>query len=209
MKKSLIAIITILLFSCNAKEKADLLVYNATIYTVDSSFSTAEAMVVKDGKIIATGKMADLEETYSAKEKIDAAGKFIYPGFIDAHAHFVGYGMSLRTVNLVGTNSWDEAIEKVKQFATENPDGWITGRGWDQNDWDVKAFPTNDKLNELFPDRPVLLRRVDGHAAIANKAALDLAGIKPGDNLTGGEIEEMEAFGNSLPKKVKKKWKEH
>ncbi|MBK7290057.1 MAG: amidohydrolase [Chitinophagaceae bacterium] len=192
MKKSLIAIITILLFSCNAKEKADLLVYNATIYTVDSSFSTAEAMVVKDGKIIATGKMADLEETYSAKEKIDAAGKFIYPGFIDAHAHFVGYGMSLRTVNLVGTNSWDEAIEKVKQFATENPDGWITGRGWDQNDWDVKAFPTNDKLNELFPDRPVLLRRVDGHAAIANKAALDLAGIKPGDNLTGGEIEEME-----------------
>jgi len=192
MKKSLIAIITILLFSCNAKEKADLLVYNATIYTVDSSFSTAEAMVVKDGKIIATGKMADLEESYSAKEKIDAAGKFIYPGFIDAHAHFVGYGMSLRTVNLVGTNSWDEAIEKVKQFATENPDGWITGRGWDQNDWDVKAFPTNDKLNELFPDRPVLLRRVDGHAAIANKAALDLAGIKPGDNLTGGEIEEME-----------------
>ena len=192
MKKSLIAIITILLFSCNAKEKADLLVYNATIYTVDSSFSTAEAMVVKDGKIIATGKMADLEETYDAKEKLDAGGKFIYPGFIDAHAHFVGYGMSLRTVNLVGTNSWDEAIEKVKQFATENPDGWITGRGWDQNDWDVKAFPTNDKLNELFPDRPVLLRRVDGHAAIANKAALDLAGIKPGDNLTGGEIEEME-----------------
>ncbi len=192
MKNSLIVIATILLFSCNAKEKADLLIYNATIYTVDSSFSTAEAMVVKDGKIIATGKMADLEETYSAKEKIDAEGKFIYPGFIDAHAHFVGYGMSLRTVNLVGTNSWDEALEKVKQFAAENPQGWITGRGWDQNDWDVKAFPTNDKLNELFPDRPVLLRRVDGHAAIANKAALDLAGIKPGDNLTGGEIEEME-----------------
>lgn len=192
MKNSLIVIVTILLFSCNAKEKADLLIYNATIYTVDSSSSTAESMVVKDGKIIATGKMADLEETYSAKEKIDAAGKFIYPGFIDAHTHFVGYGMSLRTVNLVGTNSWDEALEKVKQFAAENPQGWITGRGWDQNDWDVKAFPTNDKLNELFPDRPVLLRRVDGHAAIANKAALDLAGIKPGDNLTGGEIEEME-----------------
>jgi len=192
MKNFLIAIVTLLLFSCNSKEKADLLVYNATIYTVDSSFSTAEAMVVKDGKIIATGASADMEKTYDAKEKINAEGKFIYPGFIDAHAHFAGYAMSLQTVNLVGTNSWDEAIEKVKEFAAENPEGWITGRGWDQNDWDIKVFPSNEKLNELFPDRPVLLRRVDGHAAIANKAALDMAGIKPGDNLTGGEIEEME-----------------
>ncbi len=192
MKNFITAIITCLLFSCSSKEKADLLVYNATIYTVDSSFSTAEAMVVKDGKIIATGAMVEMEKTYDAKEKIDAGGKFIYPGFIDAHAHFAGYAMSLQKVNLVGTNSWDEAIEKVKQFAAENPDGWITGRGWDQNDWDIKVFPTNEKLNELFPDRPVLLTRVDGHAAIANKAALEMAGIKPGDNLVGGEIEEME-----------------
>ncbi len=193
MKKNyLIVIAALFLFSCNNKEKADLFVYNATIYTVDSSFSTAEAMVVKDGKIIATGKTADLEKIYSVKEKIDAEGKFIYPGFIDAHAHFVGYAMNLQTVNLVGTKSWEEAIEKVKQFATENPEGWITGRGWDQNDWEIKEFPTNIKLNELFPDRPILLGRIDGHAAIANKAALDLAGIKPGDNLVGGEIEEME-----------------
>ena len=88
MKNFLIAIVTLLLFSCNSKEKADLLVYNATIYTVDSLFSTAEAMVVKDGKIIATGASADMEKTYDAKEKINAQGKFIYPGFIDAHAHF-------------------------------------------------------------------------------------------------------------------------
>ena len=193
MKKYLLAVaITVFLFSCSKKEKADLLVYNATIYTVDSSFSTAEAMAVKDGKIIAVGKTADLEKKYEATEKLDAQGKFIYPGFIDAHAHFVGYGLSLQTVNLMGTNSWDEVVEKVKTFAAENKEGWITGRGWDQNDWAVKEFPTNEKLNELFPDRPVLLRRVDGHAAIANQKALDLAGIKAGDTLTGGEIEEME-----------------
>ncbi|MEP6700152.1 MAG: amidohydrolase, partial [Bacteroidota bacterium] len=199
MKNYLIAALVLLLLSCNAKEKVDLLVYNATIYTVDSSFSTAEAMAMTDGKIIAVGKTADLEKEYESKEKLDAEGKFIYPGFIDAHAHFVGYGLSLQTVNLTGTNSWDEVIEKVKSFAAENPDSnradtvaWITGRGWDQNDWDIKEFPTNEKLNELFPDRPVLLRRVDGHAAIANQKALDLAGIKAGDTLTGGEIEEQE-----------------
>ncbi|MCY7309587.1 MAG: amidohydrolase [Chitinophagaceae bacterium] len=199
MKNYLIAAITLFLLSCSSKKKADLLVYNATIYTVDSSFSTAEAMAIADGKILATGKMADLEKEYDAAEKLDAGGKFIYPGFIDAHAHFVGYGLSLQTVNLMGTNSWEEVIEKVKTFAAENPVGqsdgqasWITGRGWDQNDWTEREFPTNEKLNELFPDRPILLRRVDGHAAIANQKALDLANIKAGDTLTGGEIEEME-----------------
>jgi predicted amidohydrolase YtcJ len=192
MRKYIIPLLVILLFSCNAKKKADLLVYNATIYTVDSSFSITEAMVIQDGKILATGKTADLEKEYDTKEKTDAGGKFIYPGFIDAHAHFVGYGSSLQRVNLMGTASWDEAIEKVKSFAAANPQGWITGRGWDQNDWTVKEFPTNEKLNELFPDRPVLLTRVDGHAAVANNKALELAGIKAGDTLTGGEIEEME-----------------
>ena len=192
MNNYLKIVVVFLFVSCSAKKKADLLVYNATIYTVDSSFSTTEAMVIDDGKILATGKTSDLEKEYDAKEKLDAGGKFIYPGFIDAHAHFVGYGNSLQRVNLVGTESWDEVIERTKQFATENPDGWLLGRGWDQNDWKTTDFPTNLKLNELFPDRPVLLTRIDGHAAVANQKALDLAGIKAGDTLTGGEIEEME-----------------
>ena len=192
MKKYYIAVLVIVLLSCNRKEKIDLLVYNATIYTVDSSFSTAEAMAVKDGKIIAVGKTADIEKEFDATEKLDAQGKFIYPGFIDVHAHFVGYGMSLQRVDLTGTNSWEECIERVKIFANENKEGWITGRGWDQNDWAIKEFPNNEILDTLFPDRPVLLTRVDGHAAIANQKALDLAGIKAHDTLTGGEIEEME-----------------
>ena len=177
------------LLSCSQKQKADLLIYNATIYTVDSAFSMAEAIAIKDGKIVAIGKTIDLEKKYEAKERTDAKGKFIYPGFIDAHAHFVGYGLGLQTADLVGTNSWDEIIEKLKSFSAENKEGWLIGRGWDQNDWDVKNFPTNEKLNELFPDRPVLLSRIDGHAAIANQKALDLAGVKAGYTLTGGEAE--------------------
>jgi predicted amidohydrolase YtcJ len=191
MIKKLIAIIPVViaLISCSQKTKIDLLVYNATIYTVDSSFSIVQAMALKDGKILEVGKSSELQEKYNAKTNLDAQGKFIYPGFIDAHAHFVGYGTSLQRVDLVGTNSWDEVVEKTKQFGAENPNGWVLGRGWDQNDWPLKEFPTNESLNELFPDRPVLLTRVDGHAAIANQKALDLASVKAGDKLTGGEVE--------------------
>src|SRR5882672_6586430 len=114
-------LLIILQFACASKQKIDLLVYHATIYTVDSAFSTVEAIAVKDGKIVATGKQTDLEERYDASEKLDAAGKFIYPGLIDAHAHFLGYGFSLNEINLVGTDSWEAIIAKVKSFAAENP----------------------------------------------------------------------------------------
>lgn len=194
IRNSVAGLLGLILFSCKneKKESADWLVFNATIYTVDSSFSVAEAMLIRDGKVLATGNKSDLLKEYEVKDSLDAQGKYIYPGFIDAHAHFAGYGLSLQRVDLTGTQSWDEVVEKVKIFAAEHPEGWITGRGWDQNDWDVKVFPTNEKLNELFPNRPVLITRIDGHAAIANQHALDLAGIQAGDTLTGGEIEEME-----------------
>lgn len=178
-----------LLASCNVKEKIDLLVYNANVYTVDSSFSKSEAIAVKDGKIVETGTSADLQFKYEATESIDAEGKFIYPGFIDAHAHFLGYGMSLQVADLTGSQSWDEILDRLKTFAADNPEGWLSGRGWDQNDWPLKEFPTNEKLDELFPDRPVVLTRIDGHASIANSKALELAGIKAGDKITGGDIE--------------------
>jgi predicted amidohydrolase YtcJ len=190
MKKILLLIATITsIVSYSQKTKVDLLVYNATIYTVDDKFSTAEAMAVKNGKIVETGKTKKLKDKYVAAEKLNAGGKFIYPGFIDAHAHFFGYASTLQTANLVGTESWEAIIGILKTFASLHPDGWLLGRGWDQNDWQLKEFPNNEKLNELFPDRPVLLTRVDGHAAIANQKALDLAGVRPGDKLTGGDIE--------------------
>ena len=189
MKNYIIAAIVLLVLSCKDKEKADLLVYNAAIYTVDSSFTTAEAMAVKDGKIVAVGNTTELESKYEPKEKLDVQGKFIYPGFIDAHTHFFGYGNSLQIADLAGTESWEAILEVLKKFAATHREGWLLGRGWDQNDWPVETFPTNEKLDELFPDRPVLLSRIDGHAAIANTKALELAGLKPGDKLIGGEIE--------------------
>jgi len=192
MKKTVVILIVSAFFSCSTKTKVDLLVFNATIYTVDSVFSTAEAMVISEGKIVATGTKTELGKKFEARDTLDAEGKSIYPGFIDAHAHFLSYGNSLQRVNLVGTTSWEEVLQRTKEFADQNPGGWLLGRGWDQNDWQIKEFPVNDKLNELFPDRPVLLTRIDGHAAMANQKALDEAGVRPGDTLTGGEIYVME-----------------
>ena len=186
------------LSSCSAKEKIDLLVYNANVYTVDSSFSKSEAIAVKDGKIVEIGTSADLQFKYEATENIDAEGQYIYPGFIDAHAHFLGYGMSLQIADLSGSQSWEEILDRLKAFAEENPEGWLRGRGWDQNDWPVKEFPTNEKLDELFPDRPVVLTRIDGHASIANSKALELAGIKAGDKVAGGDIEVKDGKLNGI-----------
>jgi predicted amidohydrolase YtcJ len=182
------------IYSYSQKINADLVVYNATVYTVDAGFSIAEAIAVKDGKIIGVGKSNELMSRYDAKEKLDAHGKFIYPGFIDAHAHFLGYGTSLQQVDLVGTRSWGEVIQKVERFKKEKniqPGEWILGRGWDQNDWKIEKFPTKDELDRHFSNNPVLLTRVDGHGAIANQKAIDIAGIKPGQKISGGDIKTI------------------
>jgi len=185
-----IAFTNFLLVSCTTKTSADLIVHNATMYTIDSTFSTGEAMAVKDGKIIATGSNAEVLKNYEAKETIDAQGKFIYPGLIDAHAHFLEYGLGLNTVNLAGTDSWESILHLLDSVAKKmDTTGWLIGRGWDQNDWTVKEFPSKEKLDAMFPNRPVYLTRVDGHAAIANQKALDIAGVKAGYTLTGGTVE--------------------
>jgi len=178
----------LILAGCFARTKADLLIYNAKIYTVDSSFSVADAMVIGQGKILAVGKKDELSNRYDPQDQEDLQGKFVYPGFIDAHTHFYRYALGLETANLFGTESWEDILNLLAAFSREHSEGWLIGRGWDQNDWNEKQFPTNEKLNELFPDRPVFLVRVDGHAAIANKAALELAGLKPGVTIEGGEI---------------------
>jgi predicted amidohydrolase YtcJ len=149
-------------------------------------------MAIKDGKIIDIGPNNELKNRYQAAEEIDAQLKPIYPGFIDAHCHFLWYGNTFFEVDLTGTNSWEEVLERTASFAQNNSDLWIKGRGWDQNDWKEKTFPTKAKLDSLFPDRAVLLRRIDGHAAIANQKALDLASIKAGATINGGIFEMVD-----------------
>jgi predicted amidohydrolase YtcJ len=179
-----------LLSSCGAKREAvDLLVTNATVCTVDSTFSKAEAFAVKGGKFVAVGPAADLKAKYQAAQELDAGGKFIYPGFYDAHCHFYRYSLGLSYADLVGTASWEAVLQKLQQHRQQHPQAaWLLGRGWDQNDWPDKQFPTKDKLDQLFPDVPVALIRVDGHAAIVNQKALDLGGVTARTPISGGTI---------------------
>lgn len=174
---------------CKSQSSADLIIHHAIIYTVDSAFSTAEALAVKDGKILAIGKNDEIMQAYSSDSMIDAKGQAVYPGFIDAHAHFVSYSNSLFQVDLYDCKSVEEMVDRVKAFVNKHPGQlWITGRGWDQNKFPGKKFPDNTLINQLFPNNPVVLERVDGHASLANQKALDLAGIVPAQKIDGGEI---------------------
>ena len=187
--RNLYAFAIILLCSSCINQRVDLIVHHAKIYTVNNDFATAEAMAVQDGKIVAIGTNDEILKEYQSDSLVDAKGAAVYPGFIDAHAHFLGYGQSLYSVDLMFVPSWEEAITRVKDFAAKHPGkGWIKGRGWDQNRFPGKQFPTNAELNALFPDRPVILERVDGHASIANDFALNLAGVKPGQTIEGGQF---------------------
>lgn len=184
---SLLAVL--FLASCKFREKVNLVVHHAAIYTVDTAFNTAEAMAISDGKIIAIGSNDDILKKYEGDETVDAGGKAIFPGFIDAHCHFTGYATDRWKCDLIGTRSWSEIVNKIADYSKTAPMEWIYGRGWDQNDWDVKEYPDNKILDSLFPDRPVYLKRVDGHAAIANSAALKIAGITAATTIAGGSIE--------------------
>jgi predicted amidohydrolase YtcJ len=188
IKQLLLAILTIGFISCG-KKNVTLIVQHATIYTADSSFSTAESMAIDNEKIVAIGTDADIEKKYSSSNIVDASGKTIFPGFIDAHCHFTGYATDMWKCALMGTTSFEEIVEKVKTYSATAPLEWIYGRGWDQNDWTVKTFPNKAVFDSLFPNRPVFLKRVDGHAALLNQKALDLAGININTKIAGGEVE--------------------
>ena len=193
MKKILYSLISIsVLTSCIKSEKADLIVRNATIYTVDAEFTTGQAIAIKDGKILEIGTENGILNKYRYDEVFDAQTRPIYPGFIDAHCHFLGYGLSLQQVNLVSTKSFEEVLTRVIEFSKNNRSEWIEGRGWDQNDWEIQEFPTKEKLDELFPNQPVYIRRIDGHAALANSEALRRANITIETQITGGVIQQID-----------------
>jgi predicted amidohydrolase YtcJ len=175
---------------CGKSNQADLIVHNAKVYTVNDEFSMASAFAIKDGKFIAVGSSESILADYESEDIRDMKGAPLYPGFIDAHAHFYRYGLGLKNADLVGTNSFEEILEKLQNHRAASPnDKWILGHGWDQNDWENKQFPTKDKLDEIFPDVPVLITRVDGHAALANSAALNQSEVFfKAKEVNGGKI---------------------
>ncbi|RDK83224.1 amidohydrolase [Marinirhabdus gelatinilytica] len=188
---------SVLFLSSCAPDKisADLLVKNATIYTVNENFDTANAFVVKDGKILEIGLKPELELKYNVEKIYNANETTIVPGLIDAHAHLYNLGVTQQQVNLVGTTSYAEVLERVQTFQQKKNVDYITGRGWDQNDWDVKEFPSKNELDSLFPNTPVALTRVDGHAMIINTKAMERANITKETKLEGGEV-VLDSLGN-------------
>lgn len=174
----------LLFLSCNSYD-ADLIIHNASIYTVNNSFDTATAVVVKDGKFIAVGDQ-DLLNQYNARSVVDLNGFPVYPGFIDAHCHFYNFGLLQEQLDLSGTKSFEEVVDKVAQYIETHPGIPVLGQGWDQNTWEVKEYPTKDILDQRFPNQLIALKRVDGHALLVNQATLDLAGIDSTTTVDGG-----------------------
>jgi len=188
MKKILFLFVLISLQACQKKQQLDLIVRNAKVYTVDGKFNIAKGFAVNNGKIIEVADAEELQLKYKGKEVYDAKGRTVYPGFIDAHAHFYGLGLQLQKVDLTNTKSYDEVVERIIKFQEKNQVSFITGRGWDQNDWEDKNFPTRDTLDKLFPNIPIAVTRIDGHAMLVNKKALELAGINRYTKVEGGEV---------------------
>lgn len=170
------------------KTEVDWILHNGKIYTIDHNFSLAQAMAIDNGKIVEVGTDADILSKYSSSKITNLKEKAVYPGFIDAHCHFISYGIEQSYAQLYGTKSFNEILEIIKNHDASKTGGWIIGRGWDQNDWEIKEFPDCKELDILFPNTPVYLIRIDGHAAVANTKALEMAGIHAQTKINGGII---------------------
>ena len=184
-KSYILIILSILNFSCN--NEVDLIIVNSEIYTANENNQIAKSIAVKDGKIIEVSS-ENLVSKYEANEILDANGKTILPGFIDSHCHFYNLGLDQQVVDLRGTTSFEEIIERLIASDLNNQSDVILGRGWDQNDWDNKQFPVNTELNKVFKNKLVVLERIDGHAYIVNDNALELAGIDRNTLVRGGLV---------------------
>lgn len=172
------------------QEPVDILLTGKMTYTVgEKNTPLANAVIINKGKVIAIGDSSILRKQYRAQEEINSKG-YIYPGFIDAHCHFSGYALDGYKADLVGTTSFKEVLNRLVAYNKASKIDWIYGRGWDQNDWAVKEYPDKHELDSLFPDKPVILKRIDGHAILCNQKALDMAGININSHYDGGSVEK-------------------
>ena len=188
MKHIFLVLIVTSLMSCQKKLQVDTIVINAKVYTVNSNFEEAEAFAIKDGKFVEVGTSNEIQKKYTSEDIIDAKGQTIVPGLIDAHCHFLTLGQLQQRVNLVGTKSLEDMANRVVDFQGKHNLPYIKGRGWDQNDWEDKEMPSKSLLDNLFPDIPIALTRIDGHAVLCNQAALDLGKITVDTKIDGGEV---------------------
>ncbi len=200
MRNQILPIIALLVLwssSCEKKESADVIFTNGNFYTVDEGQPLAEAIAVKDERIIEIGSAKQIAALQGEDtEVIDLEGQFVMPGFIEGHGHFSGLGLSLINLNFLKAKSWDEIVAAVAEAVKDaEPGEWIVGRGWHQEKWleeldrQVLGYPFHDKLSEVSPDNPVLLRHASGHGSFANAKAMEMAGITAETpNPVGGEI---------------------
>lgn len=185
----LVCSLLLLLFaSCIKGKPVDLIVHNARIHTMDDNNTVVEAMAIRNGKIVETGPERQILNKYSAEEYIDAEKKDVFPGFTDAHGHMLSYARQLLSVDLTESTSYADMIVRTEKYQQAGNAEFIIGRGWDQAKWNVSELPDNQRLNELFPDIPVILYRIDGHAALVNQKALDIAGITATTIIDGGSV---------------------
>ena len=192
--KHLILSLSVLLFgTCTIKPQADFLLHNALVYAVDDVFGVYDALAVSDGRVVGVGEKADLEQRFFIDSVLDLEGGIVFPGFIDAHCHIMGYAEALLTADLRAARSEEEMVLLLKSWCELQLERGLTldrvqGWGWDQNNWPGKEMPERTLLDSLFPDVPVVLRRVDGHAVLINAMALELDQVCCPEKLEGGEI---------------------
>jgi predicted amidohydrolase YtcJ len=165
----------------------DSIIIADNIYICDSAFQTAEAIAIQNGKVISFGTENEITNRYIGSKT--TYNGVLYPGLREAHSHFYGYGLTLSKVDLRETYSLEQIIGKTITFAKSSKSYWITGRGWDQTEWTTMGTLTNSGLSAYFPDRPVFIKRIDGHAGLANSKALELAGITASTKVNGGTVE--------------------
>lgn len=185
-KSIIICFLLLITSSCYKGKSADIVIHNAKIHTMNDNNDIVEAMAIKDGIIIETGPERQILNKYTSEEEIDAGGKDIYPGFTDAHGHIISLAKKNLGADLIGTRSYDELLVRLEKYNQRKNRNFIIGRGWDQSLWNQKDMPTNDKINALFPKKPVCLFRVDGHAILVNDALLRKANITPQTIINGG-----------------------
>lgn len=196
MQRTLFILLTLtLLFTACSTEDDSFVMHNINGYTIeDGQLIGFDAIAVQNGLVLDRGTSDDMQYQYADFAMIDGEGRTLIPGLIDAHAHVMGLGYQQLDVNVQGIRSLDETLEKIAEYAEENPDmEWIQGRGWNQVLWEENEFPTAEDLDRVVSDRPVYLTRVDGHAAWVNTKAMELAGIdRDTPDIQGGVIRRDE-----------------